>query len=359
MNRSQAFPAECASLPEREQRAQRRHSRSGSASNQVMRCRAALEGVAGAFAAIALLVSPGWSAERSENVDLHIVSFGAVHGEITDCGCKTDKKGGLDLRAGLIDSLNNAGAALVHLDAGDFFSTQEIGAEEMTRFLWDAMKETEVDAVTPGARELSNWLLFEELISDDVVPVVSTNLKRVHDGVETPLGQPHLILERDGLKIGVLGLIGGRQFTSVEFPEGVEVRFADPLTEARKAVVALGDDVDVIVLLSQMPLADTKAIVAQIPEIEVAILGNLPPYNEVPEEVGTTLLQATGSRGQYLGELIVTVDPAGKVVKHESKNAKLWDPISRDQEMADRVKEMLEKIKTMKSGARGAAQSGE
>src|SRR5690606_20155504 len=191
------------------------------------------------------------------NATIHVVSFGAVHGEITDCGCKSDKKGGFDLRAGVVDSLHNEGVALLHLDAGDFFSTQEFGADELSRFLWEAMKKTEVDATTPGARELGNWTLFEELTADDSIPVVTTNLTRVRNGVEAPLGQRSVVVERAGVRIGILGLISGRQFTSVQFPEGVEVRFHDPLTEARKEILALGDQVDLIVLLSQMPAADT------------------------------------------------------------------------------------------------------
>jgi 2',3'-cyclic-nucleotide 2'-phosphodiesterase (5'-nucleotidase family) len=305
------------------------------------------------------LALPAAAAEQDGSTTLHLVSFGAVHGEITDCGCKGDLKGGLDLRAGIIDSLHEAGADVVHLDAGAFFSTQEFGADEMTRFLWEAMKRTEVDAVTPGTRELSNWPLFEELMADDVISVVSTNLTRVEDGVETPIGQRYVVLERGGIKIGVLGLISGRQYTSVEFPDGVEVRFSDPLAEARKAVHALDGQVDLLVLLSQMSVADTKAIVAQVPEIDVAILGDLPAYNEVPEVVGSTIVQSTGTRGHYLGHLVLTLDPERDLVGHESKNAKMWDPLPRNSEMAEQVKAMLEKIRTMQAEARSALQSGE
>ena len=309
--------------------------------------------VCGIVALMALSSLPASGA--AGNATLHVVSFGAVHGEITDCGCKSDKKGGFDLRAGVIDSLHNEGVALLHLDAGDFFSTQEFGADELSRFLWEAMKKTEVDAVTPGARELGNWSLFQELMADDVIPVVTTNLTRVQDGVEAPIGQRHVVLERAGVKIGILGLISGRQYTSVQFPEGVDVRFYDPLTEARKEILALEGQADLIVLLSQMPAADTNAILKQIPEIDLAILGNLPAYNEAPETVGDAIVQATGTRGQYLGHLVLTVDPEGKVVGHESKNAKLWDPLPRDLEMAEQIREMLEKVKTITIEARAAA----
>jgi 2',3'-cyclic-nucleotide 2'-phosphodiesterase (5'-nucleotidase family) len=313
-----------------------------------------------ATALLAWFMAPARASERSENATLHIISFGAVHGEISDCGCKTDQKGGLDLRAGLVDSLLDAGVPLLHLDAGSFFSNQEHGAEEVSRFLWDAMQKMEVDATTPGTRELTDWPLFRELLGQDVISVVSTNLTHVENGEEKPIGQPYLVFGRGGLEIGVLGLMGGLQFTALQIPQGSDIRFSDPLMAARKAVGALEGEVDLIVLLSQLPLADTKAILGQIPEIDVAILGNLPPYNEVPERVGEAFVQATGSRGQYLGELVLTIDPQGKIVEHVANNPMMWDPLPRDQEMAGRVERMKERVEEIrKSAARGAARSGE
>lgn len=305
---------------------------------------------------LSLAATRTFGAQREENARLDILSFGSLHGEITDCGCKSDPRGGLPYRMGLADSLRAADVPFLHLDLGNFANEVQGVNEMVTRFIWDAMANMEVDATTPGPRELEQWKLYEEFIESELVPVVSTNMRVVRDGQEQPIGQPSLLVERNGIKIGLIGLIGGSQFTRAKKPADVEIHFMDPFGTAQEEVAKLGAEADLIVLMSQMSRADTDRLIKEVPGIDVALYGSLPAWKEASGLVGTTITQETGSRGQYVGHLTVTVDPAGSIIEHHSSNSVVWAPLPLNEEMDERVQKFKLEVDAIRKGAVGVAE---
>lgn len=304
---------------------------------------------------LALAASPLLAASREANAQLDLISFGSLNGEITDCGCKSLPKGGLPYRKGLVDSLRTAGVPFLHLDLGNFANEIEPVNEKVTRFIWDAMAEMEVDATTPGPRELEQWALYQSLMESDLIPVVSTNLRVVVDGAEQPIDQTSIVLERNGIKVGLIGLIGGRQFTNAKKPDGIEFLFMDPFETARQEVAKLSEQVDLVVLMSQMSRDDTDRLIKEVPGIDVALYGVLPAWKEESGMVENTITQETGSRGQYVGHLTLLVDPQGSIIDHDSKNALVWAPFPLDEKMAERVATLKAEVDAVRKGAAGGA----
>lgn len=278
--------------------------------------------------------------ERLSNADVTFISFGSVNGEITDCGCKSNPKGGLDFRAGIVDSLRGSNVPFLHVDLGNFTSTTEHTKDALTRFVWEAMEETEVAATTPGPRELQEWDLFQELREGSPVRVVSTNLTYLDAGQEKPVGDRHVVVVRNGVSIGLIGLIGEQAFSSAGL-SGVDIRMSDPSAAAQRAVEEIRDQVDLVVLLSELSKAELQTVLNQVPDIDVALAGYMPPFLEEAEQLGKTVVQQTGTRGQFLGSLTVIVDPKGELIDHGTHNVTMWDPLPRNAKMTERVEALV------------------
>lgn len=242
---------------------------------------------------------------------------------------------------------------------GNFASTTE-GVEELTtRFLWESMAEMNVDATTPGPRELQYFTLYRELMARKDVDVVSSNLTVVENGQEVPVGVPYKIVQRNGLDIGLIGLIGGSQFSTTTLPDGTEVRWSDPIEAAKKLVPQIRDQVDLIVLMSEMSQGETDKLIQEVEGIDVALYGNNAPWREEAEKVGNTITNATGTRGQYLGNLMLIIGPDGELVDYGTFNEQVIEPLPERAVMAEKVAELETKQKEVRDASRDGARSSD
>lgn len=226
-----------------------------------------------------------------------------------------------------------------------------------TRFIWDAMAELKVDATTPGPRELQYWDLFKELMGRGGVPVVSSNLVYVENGEEKPVGEPYRIVQRNGLKIGLIGLIGGGQFSTTRLPEGADVRWTDPVEAAKRIVPEVRPQVDLLVLMSEMSNSDTDRLVRDVDGIDVALYGNNAPWREDCAKVGDTVTNSTGTRGQYLGHLELIIGPDDELVDYGSYNRAVIEDLPENEALAEKVAQVETEQKEVRDASREAARS--
>jgi 2',3'-cyclic-nucleotide 2'-phosphodiesterase (5'-nucleotidase family) len=254
-----------------------------------------------------------------------------------------------------LDSLRTKNIPFIQADLGNFCSTHANVDVVLNGFIWDTMEELEVDVTTPGPREFQYWDAYSEMIARGTIPVVSSNIALVEDGKETPIGQEYLIIERNGVKVAFFGLMGGGQFSGAKIPEGVEFAFADPFQTAADLVPKLQKEADLVVLLSQMSTSDTQQLVKQVEGIDAALFGHLAPWVErcarVSGDKGTVLNQ-TGTRGQYLGHLVMIVDPDGNMIDYGSKNVLMDKAIDQDPVLAESVAAIEEQTKQLRADAR-------
>lgn len=219
-------------------------------------------------------------------------------------------------------------------------STQEFVSDLRSRFIWDEMARMGVDATTPGERELSGWLLYSQLIADERIAVVSSNLTIEEDGKPVPLGHRMLVLEKEGVRVGLFGLISGTNFAASKLPIDLEVGFHDPLDVAREVVPQLRAESDLVVLLSQLSENETGQILESVPGIDVALLGDRAGYYDEARTVAGVIVNGTGSRGQQLGSLLLVLGPEGGVVDWGSQNDNLdadWPSEPQTQARVDSV----------------------
>ncbi len=245
----------------------------------------------------------------------------------------------------------------IHLELGDFAKIDDVTGDFETRFIWDILEKTKVTAISPGPRELTMWNTFEQLKARGTIPVVSSNLTVTRGGAETPVGLPYQIAQVNGIKVGLFALMGGAELAGVRAPDGVEFGFKDPFEVATALVPKLRQQADLVVLMSEMSTADTDRLLQAVPGIGVALYGQRAGWEAEARKKGETICQETGMRGQYAGELVVILDPDGRLVDFGSRNLALDKEVPEQADVLRLVNEVNEKTKTMRADVRKAREA--
>jgi 2',3'-cyclic-nucleotide 2'-phosphodiesterase (5'-nucleotidase family) len=168
-------------------------------------------------------------------------------------------------------------------------------------------------------------------------PVLGANL--FYKGTDHPFAPPHTILERDGVRIGVIGIMGQDAATAIIPSHIAPLDVLDPVEPVRRSVEELRDQVDLIVLLTHQgrtaPMqTDAEAdprlqrdidadirLAGAVEGIDVLFAGHADagtPEPVVHPETGTLIMQTYG-QATHLGYLQLTIDEAGEVSAFEGE----------------------------------------
>ncbi|HSR49516.1 MAG TPA: bifunctional UDP-sugar hydrolase/5'-nucleotidase [Acidobacteriota bacterium] len=228
-------------------------------------------------------------------------------------------------------------------DTGDMFTGM---LSKLTRgeVLMEMMTTLDYDAMAIGNHEFDyGWQNFRRQMYRVAFPVLGANI--FYRDSEIPFSPPHAILEKDGFRVGVIGIIG-QDARSVVLPSLVqELRFEDPAPHVAASIEALEDDVDLMVVLAHQghtgPMqTDAEAhpeiqrtfeadieLSGKVPGIDVFVGGHAHRGIEVPyqhPDTGTLIVQTYGY-GTRLGYLRLRVDTeSDQVLSHEGELLKVW-----------------------------------
>jgi 5'-nucleotidase len=275
--------------------------------------------------------------------------------------------GGFARLAALINQEKNAnqGASLV-FDAGDFLMGTIFQAKEAeTGFQLLLMKKMGYDAVTIGNHEFDfgpNMLakiLNAGFSRGEMPEILATQFQFSAESKEDDnLAQlvnekkikPYVVYERNGLKIGVFGIIG---VNAVEVaPASAPLTFADRIKTAAEVTKTLREKekVDVVVCLSHSGVyydengvifGEDIELAQKVPDIDVILSGHTHVKTEKATHVGKTLVVQTGAYAENLGRVELNYT-AGKLA---SWNFRLM-PVN-DQIMGDElVNKLIEDYQT-------------
>jgi len=277
---------------------------------------------------IGLISGRFWSAAAFEVRLLHTNDHHA-HLEPVGMG-ENGTLGGISKRKTLIDQLREESAIanqpLFVLDAGDvfqgtlYFNTYQGQADSK---FYNALK---YDAMTLGNHEFDRGQeVLAKFIQGSKFPLVSANLKIASNSPLSGLIKPWTILEKDGQKIGVLGLTTPETMSMAEVGEGVE--FFDPVEAAQQAVTELSQQgINKIIALTHLGITEDLELARQVDGIDVIIGGHSHTrVGDMPEAVypypivettpnGQPILVVTAWEwGKYLGDLDITFNRQGNL----------------------------------------------
>jgi len=201
-----------------------------------------------------------------------------------------------------------AGRTLLVLDAGDTLLGQTIAVQTEGAAIIETMNAIGYDAMTVGQLDLSKGVdVLTRRAQEAQFAILSCNL--VRKGAREPILPASTVIERDGVRYGILGVTEEQAAQPPEVAEVAEV--LDPTDAVRAALPDLQAQADVIIVLSHLGIDEDRALAAAVPGIDIIIGGRTRQLMQTPEIVGNTIITQMGYDGQFLGRLDVTVNEDG------------------------------------------------
>lgn len=202
----------------------------------------------------------------------------------------------------MLERLREQGRALLNVDAGDMLyprlrTPYDPLALHKARaaFMIQTQAAMGLDVWCPSALDMRHGLDgLMRMAAEAGIDLVASNLRRKGPGALPPT---HLIRRVGGLRVGLLGLVG----TRTGMPVGLRV--GDPIQAAREGLRALFDKADLIVVLSNLGLAEDQKLAAQVAGLHVIIGAGDDRMILVPRRSGDSLILQPYKQGEYLGLL--------------------------------------------------------
>ncbi|MEF3302303.1 bifunctional metallophosphatase/5'-nucleotidase [Paenibacillus sp. GYB003] len=169
------------------------------------------------------------------------------------------------------------------------------------------LNATGYDLVVPGNNEgltMTPDMLAAAYAERRGYSVVCGNLLESATGRPPAWMEPYRIVERGGIRVGVIGL-------TAYYPDFYSLlgwTVAEPIETAARLTERLRPDVDVLVVVSHLGINNDKAMAERIDGIDIIIGSHTHHLLEQPLHYAGTYIAAAGCFGKYVGELEFAYD---------------------------------------------------
>ena len=248
-----------------------------------------------------------------------------------------DMIGGIAEMTTLIESLRASEPNVFLFDSGDIF-TGALAKLTEGRLAFELMITMGYDAMAIGNHEFEyGHEIFAWQKNRAPFPVLGANF--FYKDTDHPYAQAHAIIERDGVRIGVVGIMGQDAVSAIipSFIAPLDVTV--PAEAVQRSVNELRDEVDLIVLLThqgktapmqtdaesdprlQRDIDADIALAGAVEGIDVLFAGHADagtPEPVIHPETGTIIMQTYG-QATHLGFLQLTLDAQGDIAAHDGR----------------------------------------
>ena len=246
--------------------------------------------------------------------------------------------GGIAEITTLIRNLRQSEPNVFLFDSGDIF-TGALAKLTEGELSFELMISMGYDAMAIGNHEFEfGTEIFAWEKNRAPFPVLGANF--FYAGTDHPFAPPHAVIERDGIRIGVIGIMGQDAVSAIIPSFIAPLDVTDPVEAVQRSVRELRDEVDLIVLLTHQgktaPMQTDAEIDPRLQRdidadirlsgavegIDVHFAGHADagtPEPVVVEKTGTLIMQTYG-QATYLGYLQLTLDgDTGAITSHDGK----------------------------------------
>jgi 2',3'-cyclic-nucleotide 2'-phosphodiesterase (5'-nucleotidase family) len=250
----------------------------------------------------------------------------------------------------IADSIKKALPAVLMLDGGDVMTgnpiTEQMYGGAFGGALFEMMNRIGYDAWCPGNHDFDiSQDNLRSLIRILKFPTVCANL--VNDANAFPVGnRPYVILERAGLKIGVIGLISQELYGLVNQTNLIGIKVLSPRETLQKYIDEIDPATDIIIALTHQGADEDSLLATEVKGLDVIVGAHSHTRIRKPKMVNGVAIVQTGSNVESLGELTLTVEN-DRVIACEGKLISLWSHPSRPPSpvsaLADSMQAVIEK----------------
>lgn len=253
--------------------------------------------------------------------------------------------GGLPKKAFKLGALNDAPSTRLLIDAGALLFSKntlasglEVEQAKITAAaIVDSYSKIGYEAVGIARQDLAGGISFlKEQASRSSFPWISANL--VDRNTQQPLFPPSLILGKNDMHIGIIGITGHTGKSPIEEDPDVDIiswqQVLPPL------IASLEKQCDIIILLSNLPHSENKILSKQFNNIHLIIQSGIATNNVNPLLVNNTLICQTEKQGKHLGMMNIQWHPSR--TWHNEENPLLLQK----QNELDRLNWRLKKIRS-------------
>ncbi|MFN3650238.1 MAG: bifunctional metallophosphatase/5'-nucleotidase, partial [Armatimonadota bacterium] len=204
------------------------------------------------------------------------------------------------------------------LDAGDSITAGNLGFRIGGEPVLETMSQLGYTAMCLGNRETHpRKEIFPRKIDCARFPILCANAVAKGDA-PLPL-QPHLRLEREGVRIGLFG-VTVPMFTKKQWSQPLcDYWFDNPLKCAREQVELLRPEVDLLIALTHIGHAQDLQLAEQCPELDLVIGGHSHTDLQAPDWVGHVPVIQARAFGFYAGLARLEVEEGTARLVHWEK----------------------------------------
>ena len=228
-----------------------------------------------------------------------------VRGQLDPCGWKANPLGGLPRRLTYINQLKEGGVDPVLLDAGDalfelniLVKGKEASSKLRAKTVFESTAKMGNYIYNVGHNDFAAGLDFlKQLEISANNNFISSNIVNV--GTDDLAFKSHAIIERNGIKVGVFGILSSLPASAKE------LELKDALTVINSKVEELRPQVDVLVMLINANKLQLDKLVSQTKNVDY-IFSSRETSRTRPERKqadGNPMLYGTGIQGKYLGRV--------------------------------------------------------
>lgn len=259
----------------------------------------------------------------AQAIAIEVLATGDLAGDTEPCGCKQRPLGGVSRRAKVVldRAAARPGRTLV-VDGGDHFFRWPVldprdvpQARETAKFLAESLRAMNAAALVAGERDLSLGLgELRRLEARSGAVVLGANLVHARSGTAAFAG--HTVVERGGVRIGLVGVSGGEG--EIFARAGLRIEPADAALK-RAAQQARAAGAEVVIALLHLTADDARRALAALDEplVDLAIAAHDGFPQPLPELIGpapAALLQP-GERGKWVLSATLEVSPGKRGVE--------------------------------------------
>jgi len=209
--------------------------------------------------------------------------------------------------AGYIDSLRILYPKSIALHAGDDFQGSPVSSITHGYSQILILNEILPDAFTIGNHEFDyGQKRLKKYIKNAKFSIISSNI--FDDEANELFTKPYKIIDRNNVKIAVIGTIFEGLKSSVGTENVIGISILNPLDQIKKYVKEVENISDLIIVLSHSGFQNDSLLAENLDKVDVIIGGHSHSWLKQPVKVNDILICQAGGRGERLGLLKLKVD---------------------------------------------------